>query len=158
MVKTNSLSPSFSTFSTKRKKFKHRPFYDENPVKINLPVQVKQIPHHVRYVLPIQNKTLNNTTTSNSSILINPFNNPPLNCSESDIRWIWRKQLEQKRRHIRNTKYYNHYVGNNNHNNNGTDIPIGYSNHHHLKHLVKIGCPSHDLSPILSKCGYNVSP
>eukprot|EP01083_Nonionella_stella_P236486 830531_1 len=153
MMKTNSLSPSFSTFTTKRKKSKNRPFADHNTSSEPLSLQVNRIPRHVQY---IPNKTLNITTDTNNNIpiiLINPFNNPPSNCSESDSRWIWRKQLEKNCRHIRNTKYYNNYVGNK----SNISTPIGHSNRHHLKHAAKIGCPSHSLSPILSACGYNIS-
>jgi len=106
--------------------------------------------------------------------ILNPFNDPPSDCGAQDVRWIWRKLLEEKRGHVRNRKYYSNYVGSKKSRKfyvirttdpNGSTIeahksrlPSTYCGNHHLKHLVKIGCPKHDLAPILSDLSYSVSP
>jgi len=106
--------------------------------------------------------------------MVNPFNDPPPNCTELDVRWLWRKQLEERRGHIRNRKFYSNYVGSKKSRKfyvirtsdpNGstiesskTRLPSMYCGNHHLKHLVKIGCPKHDLFPILHNLNYIVTP
>ena len=117
---------------------------------------------------------MNMNMTNDNDGMVNPFNDPPANCDESDVRWLWRKQLEEKRGHIRNRKFYSNYVGSKKSRKfyvirtsdpNGstiesskTRLPSMYCGNHHLKHLVKIGCPKHDLFPILHSLNYVVTP
>merc|ERR1719242_676119 len=91
--------------------------------------------------------------------VLNPFGDPPPTCTESDVRWFWRKSLEEKRGHAKNKQYYSNYVGSKKSRqflSNPQISNLGYCGNHHLKHLVKIGCPKHDLLPILKEIGYNV--
>ena len=75
-------------------------------------------------------------------------------------RWIWRKNLEMARSDIRNSKFYANYVGSKQtrkYAENGDNNKTKPS--HYLKHLVKIGCPQHDLKPIFENdLKLNVNP
>eukprot|EP01084_Bolivina_argentea_P294321 506379_1 len=118
------------------------------------------------------NNNINNI--GNGEYVANPFNDPPSGCTQNDVRWIWRKLLEEKRGQIKNRKFYANYVGSkksrkfyvirtadpNGHKieSQKARLPPMYCGNHHLKHLVKIGCPKHDLYPILNELGYTINP
>ena len=95
----------------------------------------------------------------------NPFLDPPNNANAEHTReWKWRNLLENERKNSLNTIHYRGYVGNkkSRQNKRGRLANKKYSNdndgkemgNYHLKHIVKIGCPKHDLKPILEQLGY----
>eukprot|EP01084_Bolivina_argentea_P025085 46673_1 len=47
---------------------------------------------------------INNINNMKENNLLNPFNDPPINCTESDIHWIWSKKLEERRGHYVDSK------------------------------------------------------
>eukprot|EP01084_Bolivina_argentea_P092839 166993_1 len=54
---------------------------------------------------------INNINNMKENNLLNPFNDPSINCTESNTGWSWRKKLEERRGYILNRKYYSDYVG-----------------------------------------------
>ena len=74
--------------------------------------------------------------------------------SIDDHSWIWRSQLEEERKNEQNNRFYDNYMGKSvKSESNKERLPT-----FHLKHVVKIGCPLHDLLPIFSNLGYKVNP
>eukprot|EP00485_Elphidium_margaritaceum_P015472 CAMPEP_0202726150 /NCGR_PEP_ID=MMETSP1385-20130828/184464_1 /ASSEMBLY_ACC=CAM_ASM_000861 /TAXON_ID=933848 /ORGANISM="Elphidium margaritaceum" /LENGTH=642 /DNA_ID=CAMNT_0049392363 /DNA_START=53 /DNA_END=1981 /DNA_ORIENTATION=+ len=110
--------------------------------------------------------TTSSTVTANpaslmviSNRVVNPFADPPTNCSESDPRWVWRTRLEQARGHRNNQPFYASYRGNKNSVETASECTASAQRKgNYLKHLVKIGCPMHDLRPILIELGHDVAP
>ena len=94
------------------------------------------------------------------------FNDPRANLTENEMpdpRWVWRKNVELSRSDPRNSKFYVNYVGSKGTRKYESNLSNASSSekkpNHYLKHLVKIGCPQHDLKNIFeNNLKLNVEP